>query len=145
LPIDTSGQWWRGSEPADLDDYIAEYSAQSYPVSRTVHAQCDKDGGLVFSVRVDDEEGYVDRTCLSCGTTFAMLDSEDYKEDATPEAAACPCGGETFNVAVGFALRDDGSIKWVYSGLRCVTDGTLGVYGDWKIDYEPSEQLFGRV
>jgi hypothetical protein len=49
------------------------------------------------------------------------------------------------NVAVGFALRDDGSVKWVYSGLRCVTDGTLGVYGDWKIDYAPTEHLFDSV
>jgi hypothetical protein len=25
--------------------------------------------------------------------------------------------------------------------LRCRTDGTLGVYSDWKIDYLPSTHL----
>jgi hypothetical protein len=65
--------------------------------------------------------------------------------DADPGDAACPCGGEIFNVAVGFALRDDGDVRWVYVGLRCTKDGILGVYADWKIDFSPTVHLLDRV
>lgn len=44
MPIDRSGKWWRGSEPADIDEYLKEYSARGYPTSRVVHASCDKEG-----------------------------------------------------------------------------------------------------
>ena len=37
--------------------------------------------------------------------------------------------------------RADGEIRWVSVGLRCGSDGLLGVYTDWKIDYSPSRQL----
>lgn len=80
-----------------------------------------------------------------------MLDSADYLDDANPEECACPCGGEEFELAVGFAMVDvsmgDSSVvgrevKWVSIGARCVRDGTLGVYADWKIDYGPTDHLF---
>ena len=74
-----------------------------------------------------------------------MLDSGDYEDEAKPGDAACPCGGESFEVAVGFALRDDGDIRWVSIGLRCVDDGLLGVYSDWKIDYSSTDELPVRV
>lgn len=46
-----------------------------------------------------------------------------------------------FTVGVGFALRDDGDVRWISIGLLCVQDGTLGVYADWKIDYSPTDHL----
>lgn len=36
-----------------------------------------------------------------------MLDSGEFLEDAELDDAACPCGSESFDVAVGFALRSD--------------------------------------
>ena len=77
MPIDKSGKWWRGSDPSDIDEYIAAYSAQSYPASRIVHAACNRDSGAVFRVRIDDTEGYVERTCVGCDTTVVMLDSAE--------------------------------------------------------------------
>jgi hypothetical protein len=59
--------------------------------------------------------------------------------------AACPCGNETFEVAVVFAVRADGDVRWISIGLRCVRDGVLGAHTDWKIDYSPTAQLFDRV
>jgi hypothetical protein len=70
-----------------------------------------------------------------------MLDSSEFADEANLESAECPCGGDSFDVAVGFALRDDGDVRWVYIGLRCVQDGVLGCYADWKIDYSPSVGL----
>jgi hypothetical protein len=52
-----------------------------------------------------------------------------------------PCGNEEFAVAVGFAFFDDGEVRWISIGLRCLKDNTLGVYADTKIDYSPSRLL----
>ncbi|MBN2193608.1 MAG: hypothetical protein JW751_12395 [Polyangiaceae bacterium] len=46
---------------------------------------------------------------------------------------------------MGFSHHDDGSIKWVTVGTRCVACGILGVPAEWKIDYEPSDHLYGQV
>ncbi len=67
-------------------------------------------------------------------------------DDATLEGAECPCGGTTFNTAVGFAFYEDSNdVKWVYLALRCTQDGVLGCYADWKIGYAPSEHLLRAV
>jgi hypothetical protein len=75
-----------------------------------------------------------------------LLDSAEYLDDADLGDAGCPCGGERFNVAIGFARYPDSEdIRWVYLGLRCVSDGVLGCYADWKIDYSPSAHLIEAV
>ena len=95
----------------------------------------------MFTLRADDSEGCVERTCASCGGITFILDSGEFAEDAEFEECACPCGGELFNLAVGYVSRDDADIRWVYVGARCVADGVLGCYADWKIDYSPSDHL----
>ncbi len=51
-----------------------------------------------------------------------------------------------FNLAVGYEFfAGEEAVRWVYVAARCLTDGTLGVYTDWKIDYSPSAQLLSRA
>jgi hypothetical protein len=121
------------------------YRGGGYAVERVVHASCSGCGGSTFDLVVDDEQGYAQRTCASCAAQFAMLDSADTHEEADPGDAACPCGNETFELAVGFAVRADGDVRWVSIGTRCVRDGIMGVYTDWKIDYSPTAHLFDQV
>jgi hypothetical protein len=151
VTIDKSGKFWKGTEAADLDEFVPAFAAGGYAVERMVHSRCAECGGTTFALRVDDEEGYSDRRCIAGGHLFQMLDSAEYIDDASPEECACPCGGEEFELAVGYAMTDvaneDGSpagreVKWVSIGARCVRDGTLGVYADWKIDYGPTDHLF---
>jgi len=146
MAIDRSGEWWKGSIPEDIEEYLRTYSEDGYPSTTVVHAACAGCGGVQFSVRIDDEEGCAERTCVACGVRVEMLDSADYIQDAELTSAACPCGGGTFNVGVGFAFYDgDDDVRWVYIGLRCVVDGVLGCYGDWKIGYGPSRHLLTAV
>lgn len=145
VAINTSGKWWTGSAPEDIEDYLRAYSADGYPVARVIIAECRDCGSRSFSVRVDDVEGCAERTCTECGRTELMSDSAKFVDHAELEGAQCPCGGEIFNVAGGFALRDNGDIRWVYVGLRCQADGVLGCYGEWKIDYSPTSHLFTQV
>ena len=122
------------------------FSAESYRARTVVHATCASCGGTRFSIALDEEEGCAVRTCASCSESRALLDSIEFMADATLEGAECPCGGSTFNTAVGFAFYDDSEdVRWVYLVLRCTTDGVLGCYADWKIDYSPTEHLLRAV
>jgi hypothetical protein len=81
----------------------------------------------------------------ACGASAFLCDSEEYWDDADPDDAACPCGGEVLEIGVAFSLRDDGDVRWITVGGRCVACGVLGVYTDWKIDYSPTGHLFAAV
>ncbi|MDG4782986.1 hypothetical protein O7614_25300 [Micromonospora sp. WMMD961] len=141
MAIDTTGTFWRGDNFTDLADYLREYQPGGYPVARVREMICQRCGDKSFAVLADDENGCAQTRCLTCGDHALIADSADYWQDADPEECACPCGGEAFQVAVGFALRTDGEVRWVSVGLRCTEDGTLGVYTDWKIDYSPTGHL----
>ena len=146
MAIDRTGELWTGTDAADLEEYLAAYSKDGYPVRRTVAARCGSCGGTVFAVTVDDEEGCAVRTCSDCADEHPMLDSAEYVDEADLEQTECPCGGEDFEVVAGFAFYDDsGDVRWVYLGLRCVFDGVLGCYADWKIDYSPTDHLLASV
>jgi hypothetical protein len=106
---------------------------------------CDECGSRVFSVAVDEDATAAERTCVACGSRAFVADSEDYWSDVEAGDAACPCGGEDFEAAVAFSLRDDGEVRWVTVGLCCTKDGEPGVYADWKIDYSPSAHLLNQA
>lgn len=145
MSIDKSGKWWRGSDASDIDEYLFAYTADGHPVTRVVHARCSECGGGTFSLRVDADEGCAERSCVACGVKVLMLDSADALEDADMTKLRCRPGHTAFNLAVGFAYRDDGDIRWVCLGCRCVTDGILGAVAEWKIDYTPSGHLLSAV
>lgn len=83
-------------------------------------------------MRADAEEGCVERTCVSCEDKVMMLDSADSLEDAQLTSLRCRPGHVEFNLAVGFAYRDGGEVRWVYIGTRCVADGILGAVAEWE-------------
>jgi hypothetical protein len=147
MTVSQRGGVWKGTAASDLDEYLRAFAAEGHAVAEVVHAACSAcgGGGAGFALALDDDEGVVVRRCRACGGQVPMLDSAQYLDDADLGDAACPCGNEVFDVAVGFALRDDAEVRWVSVGLRCHRDGLLGVYADWKIDYSPSRHLLTRV
>lgn len=141
MAVDRSGELWRGEDFADLADYLREFRPGGYLVVRVKEVICLRCEGRAFTVLADDEEGCAQACCVACGERAFIADSADYWPDAEPEECACPCGGEVFQAATGFALRADGEVRWISVGLRCTQDGTMGVYADWKIDYGPTDHL----
>lgn len=127
--------------PGGLEDLLREADADEVVVAACSSCQ----GGAGFGVRLDDEVGVAVRTCAACRDEQPMLDSAEFLADADLGDAQCPCGGEVFDVAVGFSLLDGGEVRWVTLGLRCRADDQVGVYADWSIDYEPSRHLLGQV
>src|SRR5262249_50125058 len=138
MTVDKTGEWWHGSSPQDIEEYLREFTAQAYPIHEFRLARCTC-GSEVFRLEADDGEGVARRTCVRCANSHFMCDSEEYSEDAELEQCVCPCEGDEMNVGVGFALYpDDKEVKWLYVGCRCARCGVLGCYADWKIAYAPS-------
>ncbi|MFJ8689827.1 hypothetical protein [Micromonospora wenchangensis] len=144
MALDRSGELWRGENVDDLADYLRYFAAGGYPVDTVVESRCGGCDGRAFRVDIDEEEA-TRRTCLACGTVTFIGDSADYWDETGYDSCSCPCGGEKFAVAVGYALHADGEVRWVSVGLRCLADGTLGVYADTKIDYLPSRHLLDQA
>ena len=104
---------------------------------------CRACGSEAFLLRLDRDEGVIQVECTACGTKKILLDGEDYRADARLRLRKCPvCKScKEYNLRVGFARRENGSVKWVYIGNRCTGCGTLGSYLDWKINYEPTDEV----
>jgi hypothetical protein len=144
VTLDKSGKLWRGEDFDDLSEYIRSFKAGGYPVATVAESRCGECGGHSFRVNIDEEEA-TQRVCLTCGTVAFIGDSAEHWTVTDHDSCACPCGGEEFAAAVGYALLDDGEVRWVSVGLRCLKDNTLGVYADTKIDYSPSRHLLDQA
>lgn len=144
MTINKTGRYWKGTDFADLDEYLRALTHDSYPASRVVQSLCDC-GSKGFNVDFDGEEGGAQRTCVDCGVSAFIADSEDYWADATPQRLRCACRSTRFEVGVGFSLRDGSEVRWVSVGARCLTCGTLGAPAGWKIDYSPSAHLTSQA
>ena len=143
--IDKSGAWWKGENFDDLTEFVIEFTSQNYRANEIRQSVCKGCGGERFGLWADDDEGCAERVCRDCGAREFVADSEEYWEDANAGDAACPCGAQDFQIAVGFSLNESGEINWISVGCRCFACGVLGVYVDWKVDYEPSRHLLDMV
>ena len=147
VAIDTSGAWWVGSSPGDIEEYLRAYSANGYPTTLFRLAVCGC-GSETFRLEADDDEGVARRTCVKCGEAHFICDSGEYWGDATPETFTCvECEDTNCNVGVAFALYDDSpsAIKWLYVGERCAGCGVLGCMAGWKVGLDDALHLLDQV
>lgn len=146
MAIDTTGEWWKGSEAADLVEYLQAATIEAYPVDeiRAVHCHCGCDS---FLLETDPLDAAAIRTCVGCGSTHQICGEGGYSDEAEPEVFACiDCRSSHANLCVGFSLyAEKDCIRWLYIGVRCTGCGILGVFGDWKIGYGPSLHLLDQV
>jgi hypothetical protein len=145
MTIDRAGKWWTGTDFADVAQYLREYTAAGYPADEIVQSACTC-GRSVFRLEGDPDEGCVRRTCASCRAQAFIGDSGDSWDDAAPVKLACRgCRGRLFEVGVAFAKREDGEVRWITVGERCIRCGVLGSFVDWKIDYSPTDHLLTQA
>ena len=82
-----------------------------------MHVACQACGGTSSGLVIDDVEGYAERACRACDERTVMLDSADAAAEADAGEAARPCGGEVFNLAVGYAFfAGEDEVRW---GCTC--------------------------
>jgi len=139
-----TGEYLRGDRAGDIVWYLKEYTDGD--VDDTVLTECKSCGRDAFSINVDDVEGAIEVECSSCNARRRLLDGEERWGDCEPVKVECPeCGSTAFNVGVGFAHRQDGDVKWVYIGARCLHCGLLGCPADWEINDGPTDDMERNV
>ena len=144
MAIDTTGRWWKGTDFDDVVEYIKIITKTGYPAEKVLQSVC-LCGNTTFRLEADQIEGCARRTCTKCNRKTFIGDSADYWEEATPEQVASPCGHSVFELGVGFSLRNNGDIKWITVGQRCIQCGVLVSAVDWEINYGRTEHLFSMV
>jgi hypothetical protein len=146
MAIDKSGDFWRGTEPSDLEELLAELTAEGYPMDifRLSKCACESD---VFRLKYDPDEGGAQRICASCKKKHFICDSEEYWEDAEPHKLKCGCKSDIWNIGVGFSMRENhkDEVFWITIAGRCTKCGLFAGACDWKIDYSPSKQLIDQA
>jgi hypothetical protein len=128
----------------ELAEHVRSITDEAYPARVVLQSTCACRGTL-FHVKADEAEGCAQRTCVACGTAAFIGDSDEYWADAEPASVLCDCGGDAFEVAVGFSFRSDEEVRWIIVGVRCAACGAVSSPVDWKIDYAPTDHLFERA
>lgn len=148
MTIDTSGEFWKGTEFSDVVTYLAELEPGGYPVHRVVEARCAC-GRHAFHVELNRDDELAATVCEGCGARTFVADSEQHWDEEEVERQTCPCGGETFEVGLGLSIKRDPDqgdwIRWGSLGSRCVACGTLASAVDWKSDLALTDEDALRV
>lgn len=140
MSVDKTGKWWVGDQPTDIREFLEAYASAGYEINefRLAKCPCGSEGFLLWA---DDDEGCGRKQCESCKLFSFICDSEEYWQDANPKqwkCTICKSKAKTCNVGVGFSLYEDGEIRWLYIGERCLSCGVLGCFAGWKVAYAPS-------
>lgn len=153
MTINTSGEWWVGSDPDDIRNYLAAYTEAegTHPTTSFRALRCPCGSDRFDLQRIVD---ITRRTCAECRqSAYICRDPEDWEaaedqgEPIEPyDCVACHSSGA--NVAIGFShfgnLESD-SVKWLYVGVRCVNCGILGCFNDCKVARVPPSEVQKRI
>ena len=138
--IDTTKEYWTGSEPSDIIEYLRAYSEDNALDVKPV--QCRACGCKELRMVGDRDEGALQVVCTSCDAKKLLLDSAEYWKEVSHRTLKCPiCKNKEHDIFVGFSRRDNGHVKWVYIGHRCTHCHVLGSAFDWEINYEPTNDM----
>lgn len=140
--IDKTKKYWTGSNENDIDEWLKLYVENEIDIKPVICNDCHN---TEFEIKVDQDEGAIQVKCTKCGKIKLLLNSEEVWEFCEPKQGKCSCKSKKFNVRVGFQRRLNGVVKWVYIGNRCTKCGTLGSFVDWKIDFEPTNELEEKI
>lgn len=143
--IDKSEKYWYGDNADDINEYLKEYSeCSSIDIKPVVCRSCGNDA---LELRVDYNEDAIQVKCSKCGYKKILLDCEEVWQEAKPRLRKCSVckNSREYNIRVGFIRRENGSVKWVYIGNRCKNCGVLGSYLNWKINYEPTDEMENNI
>ena len=143
--IDKSGNYWVGDSADDIKEYLEAYSGNSAIDVKPI--LCHSCGSNSLNMRVDCDEDVIQVKCPKCGYKKILLDCEEVWEDSNPRLCKCPVckNGKEYNIQIGFSRRENGSVKWVYIGNRCINCGVLGSYLDWEVNYEPTDEMENNI
>ncbi len=131
---------------AALVAFVTEFGdGASNPAESVVQSMCRSCSGTTFWMQCSEEDGVAKRTCTECKCEAFIGDSEEHWDEADTGDGQCPCGKKVFELAIGYCRDKEGHVSWMIVGARCISCSTIGVYTDWSIDYQNSEQLLAQT
>jgi hypothetical protein len=133
----------KGADFKDLADCVRAVTEEGPPARIVLQSMCGC-RGILFGLEADPIEGCARRTCASCGGQAFLGDSEAHWSGAEPSRCVCSCGGDLFEIAVGFSFREDDEVRGITLGQRCVKCGEMDSPAGWSVDYAPTEHLLER-
>lgn len=139
--IDKTSKYWHGDSADDIEEYLKAYTQKSDIDVKSVI--CHSCGSDTWALRIDRREDAIQVKCPQCGEKKVLLDCQEVWADAKPRLLKCTVckTSKEHNVKVGFLRRENGSVKWVYIGNRCTNCGVLGSCLDWRISYDPTDEM----
>ena len=143
MSIDTSGKWWKGTEPEDLEEYLSCLSEEAYKTSEFRLARCTCES-LEFELHYNVNEEVARRKCGKCSEIHYICGSAEYWVPGLrmKKFKCIECRSTLANTGVGFSLyADQPGIRWLYVGERCISCGVLGSVIDWKVGLSDSFHL----
>lgn len=137
--IDKTDEFWASATADDIDEYLKAYSDNSALEVEPIICGC---GGDSFTMRTVLDKNFIEIKCESCGEKKYISESSEYHGRTEPENFECPiCSSRAHNVRMGVRRRKNGSVKWIYIGVRCLQCKALGSPLDWKVDPEPVDEM----
>jgi hypothetical protein len=141
VPYESDDTYSYGRNFDDLEEYLRDLQPAGYPVDHVVESVCKSCGGRAFRLLTDGGHG-AERTCVDCGAKAYIAGSGDYWMDEAAESVRCPCGNDTFAVAVAYSMyAGDEDVRAVGVGVRCLADLVLGAPAEWNNRDHPSRHL----
>jgi hypothetical protein len=134
-----------GNNLEDLEEYLRDLQPAGFPVDHVVESVCQPCGGRTFRLMTGEGHG-AERTCVDCGDRAFIAGSADYWMDEAAETVVCPCGNDTFAVAVAYSMySDDEDVRAIGVGVRCLRDRILGAPAEWNNRDHPSGHLLNEA
>jgi hypothetical protein len=153
VAIDDSGEWWVGSDAADIEPYLRALTESdgSYPVSvfRGISCGCGSD-----AFHLERAGEVTRRQCANCGSQRLICRITEDWEEATQEDGVEPyscvgCGGHQANLGMGFATYDEApdmdAVRWFYVGVRCMGCGILACFNQGKVGHGPAAEVYEQA
>ena len=146
MALTKKGDFWYGTTSGDTQAELRSYSvANRHEAVRFAASKCDC-GCRTFALQTDEEAGVAIRTCTECGLEHPMGDSDQRLEGAQPEAHACVCENDVFELVTGVAVhKGTHQVSWSYIGCHCVECDLVGVFADWPSEAPDAAGFLAKV
>ncbi len=142
MVLRTVGAAHIGEDVEDLRAWLGRLEGAP-EVHETVVLSCaahDDDRPLWAYVEADADAGLARRRCLACGTSVALLDSQE-RWSFPPMWACGRCGHSLAELAAGLSCPDGDHVEWLVLAARCVECGQLAGLTDFVLAGTPVAEV----
>lgn len=144
MTIQKSEKWWKGTDSADVLEYLNSLEPGGYAVDAVLSQSCEC-GSTAFKVyrNQDNELSYL--VCTACRAKTFVTDSEDYDLEGGFRTIRCSCKSRQYQVFLGVhSIYEPTIANWMSLGVMCAACGIMGMPLEWEFDTDKSEDSYAK-